>query len=368
MTEPLRIKFTSKTKAADLHDLWSSLIPSEGFEGVTFTFNPADQNYDFFVVYEGLSQLTTQSRNKRAEPIACSRKNTLLITTEPSSIRIDGPNFMRQFGHVLTSKAPNLTRHPNHISQTPPLRWFYGRPMDGSSVFRTADQLRDEKPNKRNEISTVCSTKQMSHTIHAARLSFVQQLSSRLPELDVFGRGIRPISDKAEAMEFYRYHIAIENHIEPGHWTEKLSDCFLAGCLPFYFGDPDYAKAFPQNAVIPINIFDLDEAEKIIRSALAENAYENRYADIIEARRRVLENHNTLGWVANFVKAAHTPEASQSANSKSANEKIFSRHAFRRVHPIKGASDLAFRIIMRHHHTAKPLQNEAIPNPSREVG
>lgn len=351
MSKPVRIKFVSKTNVNELYNLWSPLLPETGFEGVDFTFDPNDPDYDFFVVYEGLPK---DSSNKIIdfEALKCSKANTLLITTEPSSIRIDGPKFMRQFGHILTSKSQRLTQHPNHINDTPPLRWFYGRAMDTSGTFLTTDFIRSNLPEKTRQLSAVCSTKKMSHTVHAARLDFMMSLRERLQNLDLYGRGIRPISDKAEAMDAYRYHIAIENHIEPGHWTEKLSDCFLAGCLPFYFGDPDYSKAFPERAVIPIDIFDLNEAEQTIRSALSENAYEQRLPDILEARRRVLDDYNTLGWVAKFIQNSYveTPDGG--------SHKILNRHAFRRAHPVKGLMDLGFRLTMKHHRDASPLQTQ----------
>jgi hypothetical protein len=43
-------------------------------------------------------------------------------------------------------------------------------------------------------------------------------------DFNVFGRGIRPITDKAEAMDSFRYHVAIENHIEPGQTVGELLD------------------------------------------------------------------------------------------------------------------------------------------------
>jgi len=255
MPKPIRVKFLSKSKAIDIKTLWSPLIPRAGFDNVKFSFDVDDKNYDFLVIYEGLPKWLDRKKSDRFEPLSCDQSNTLLITTDPASIRIDGPHFMRQFGHVLTNKSPKLVRHPKQIRQTPPLRWFYGRPMDGLGDWLTIDQISKSPLKKTADLSTVCSTKQMSHTVHAARLDFVMKLQERISALDVYGRGIRPISDKAEAMEDYRYHIAIENHIEPGHWTEKLADCFLAGCLPFYFGDPEYQKVFPKDAVIPIDIF-----------------------------------------------------------------------------------------------------------------
>lgn len=350
MPNPIRLKFLSKTHEDEIAKLWSPLIPQHGFDRVEFTFDVNDENYDFLVIYEGLPKWTNYRPSERFETLSCSRTNTLLITTEPSSIRIDGPHFMRQFGHVLTSKSRQLTKHPNHIAETPPLRWFYGRAFDETRNHISVDELSGTTPVKTKDLSTVCSTKRMSHTVHAARLDFVTKLRAQLPELNVYGRGIRPVSDKAEAMRDYRYHIAIENHIEPGHWTEKLADCFLAGCLPFYFGDPDYANIFPEQSVIPINIFDFEATVKTIRKAISEDAYSHRLSAINDAKNLVIEKYNTLGWVARFAvqNLALTPPE--------IDARIYSRHAFRRHHPLKALSDFKFRSQMKHHSTAHPLQ------------
>lgn len=352
MPKPLRIKFVSKMHKDEIEKLWSPLLPAEGFPDVEFSFDASEKEYDFFAVYEGLPKWSSRGSLQRYEMLSCHPANTLLITTEPSSIRIDGPNFMRQFGHILTNKSPRLTRHPNHIRETPPLRWFYGRAMDGTGEHMSLDELKRSIPHKTKVISTVCSTKRMSHTVHAARLNFIMTLRHRMPELDVYGRGINPICDKAEAMRDYKYHIAIENHIESGHWTEKLADCFLAGCLPFYFGDPDYANTFPDKAVIPIDIFDVDSALITIRDAISTNIFEERQAALLEARKIVLDHYNTLGRVARFASENYV------ADTEICNRKIYSRHAFRRYHPLKALSDFSFRTRMKSHPAAQPIQKQ----------
>ena len=359
----MRVKFLAKTSPDQDPALWTSLFPNGKpvIDGCEFVFDLDAKDYDWLVVYEGLPPLKNEKKINRVEPLSCARSNTILITTEPSSIRLDGPWFMRQFGYVLTNKASELVRKGNHIKQTPPLRWFYGRPMgvnnmSGSGIqpvneYMTYDTLAERPPMpKTKDLSTVCSTKKMAHTVHAKRYEFVMALRERMPELSVYGRGINPIDEKSEAMDDYRYHLAIENHIESGHWTEKLSDSFLAYCLPFYFGDPDYAAAFPRNSVIPINIYNLGEAEAIIRRAIAENAYEKRLPDILKARELVLTEHNLMIRIARIINArANFPKAST-------QDFIYGRHIFRKKFPLKAASDALFRTKMRKHPKASPLQ------------
>jgi hypothetical protein len=195
---------------------------------------------------------------------------------------------------------------------------------------------------KISDLSTVCSDKRMSHTIHNQRYEFVMELWKRLGnDMRVFGRGINPISNKAQAMDDFKYHIAVENHIEDHHWTEKIADCFLAYCLPFYYGPPKIGAYFPHEAVIPIDIFDIDSAEETIRASLAMNLYEQRLPAIIKAREMVLNEYNLMNVIARLVSQRHEPKKAP------LNSYIDGRHIYRRNHPLKASLDGIHRIKSR---------------------
>lgn len=74
---------------------------------------------------------------------------------------------------------------------------------------------------KTKMLSTICSAKQHTHTMHKKRYDLTRYLADRLPELDWFGHGIREIENKTVAMDDYKYHLCVENHLEPHHWTEN---------------------------------------------------------------------------------------------------------------------------------------------------
>lgn len=348
MKDTIRIKFVSKTKPEEIETLWRPLLPAgkDRIGSCLFTFDPDDTSYDFLVVYEDLPPLLGDTKILRTETLACARQNTMLLTTEPPSIRIDGPHYLRQFGHVWTHKDPSLVRHPYQLKETPPLRFFFGRNLTGGPQLSPPET----PPQKTKRLSAMSSTKAMKHTVHAQRLHFMKALKERLgSELDLFGRGIADVDDKAEAMADYRYHVAVENHIEAGHFTEKLTDCFVANCLPFYFGDPAYTRVFPERSVIPINIFDLDQTETIIRHALANDEFERRRASLEKARSITLERFNTLRAVATKVETLYQPGLSP-------NGVVYGRHAFRKAHPVKAIEDALFITRARRHPRSKPLQ------------
>jgi Glycosyltransferase family 10 (fucosyltransferase) C-term len=68
---------------------------------------------------------------------------------------------------------------------------------------------------------------------------------------------------KREVMNGFKFAICFENCIFPGYITEKIFDCFLAGCIPVYFGAPDIADFVPSQSFIDFrqfgNFADLDQ-------------------------------------------------------------------------------------------------------------
>ena len=145
---------------------------------------------------------------------------------------------------------------------------------------------------KSKTISTISSIRQGRLTLHHKRYLFTQRLKDYIPELDIFGHGVKPMNDKAEALDPYQYHIAIENHVYTHHITEKLPDAFLGFTLPFYRGCPNATDYFPAESLIPIDFNDFDRSVDIIRSTIANNEYQDRLPYIKEARKLVLEKYN----------------------------------------------------------------------------
>jgi hypothetical protein len=254
-----------------------------------FVFDVDCRDYDWLAVYHDIPQ---DKWPFGLEKLAYSRERTILVTTEPSTITVYGTDYLRQFGVVLTSQEPWAISHPNVVFTQPGSLWYYGMPHSGGRRLTYDEIAAFQPPPKTRKISTVCSSRAGKLTLHYKRVQFTERLRSDLPELDVFGHGVRPISDKAEVLNPYEYHIAIENHVYPHHLTEKLPDAFLGYTLPFYHGCPNASRYFPEESFVPINFEDYERTRDIIRSTIANNEYKDRLPYIIEARRRVLDEHN----------------------------------------------------------------------------
>lgn len=294
-----------------------------------FIFDFEARDYDWLVAYDDIPQHRGQAKSLSEEILACPAANTLLITVEPSSIKAYGDRFLNQFGHILTSQEPWAIRHPGTHRSQPALLWFYGASGLPGDTRGDYEQMVAHPPlQKTASISTVCSSKQMRHTLHHDRYQFVQKLAAALPELEVFGHGVRPLRDKADALDPFRYHVAIENHVAPHHWTEKLADSFLGATLPFYYGCPNVTDYFPAESLVPINIFNFEETLATIQKAIRENWYEQRLPAILEARRRVLEDYGLFAVINRIVTENHQP---RSLTSTLPTRVLKSRHGVRQA-------------------------------------
>ena len=289
MSRKTRIKFVSKNPIEHAH---FAKLPNRHPE-MEFVLDPTTRDYDWFVVYDDLPRNRDERFSLGSETLACPPENTILLTYEPSSVKLYGGDYADQFAYVLTSHEPMALSHVGRHDVPPVGKWYYGG---------VSDALRHTTPPpKTKQICIFMSAKQMGHTLHRKRYIFQKNLTQLLPELDIYGWDIDYVEKKAECLDHYRYTIAVENHIGPHHWTEKLSDSFLGYCLPFYSGCTNATTYFPEESIVPIDMEDPRAAVDIIREAMASGEYERRLPAIIEARRRVVEEYNLANVVGDMI-------------------------------------------------------------------
>lgn len=336
-TTPIRVKVLTTIPLR----FFQHQLPGDGWTwgGCRFSFSPEDRDYDWLVVYDDLPAKGAEARRERREALACPRSRTILTTSEPSSIKHYGNAYTRQFGHVITSQPSWALPHPGRVHSQAGLVWFYGvdaKPCfygDGEKGAMSFDEMVAHPPmDKSADLAMVFSAKKQKLTLHHQRYRFMQYLISHVPEMAVYGQGFRRLEDKSEALDGYRYSIAVENYIGPHHWTEKLADSFLGITLPFYAGCPNAADYFPPESFIPIDIHQPERAVGIIRQAIADQEFEKRLPAILEARRRVLYEHNFFALISRHVEAWNALPVS----GPSGQGQILSRHALRAARPMVG--------------------------------
>lgn len=299
--------------------------------GYVFTHDPACENYDWLVVYDEFPFGSAGTIRNGVERLRCPREHTLLLTQEPMALKRYGQRYTHQFGHLLTTRPWDAEKHPHY---------HFGQGYYVSCRGETWEETLAKKiPPKTRLISTVCSAKAMRHTQHWQRYELMRQLSAQIPSFDWFGLGVNVIPRKCEALDVYKYHVAAENVIQPGHWTEKLSDALLSECLPFYAGDPDVGRVLPPDSFIPIPLDDPAEAVRIIREAIRNDEYTRRLPAIREARRLLIEKYNTYSQIISVIEAEKDARVTLSGST----EFIRSRHRLR-WYPDELAAAGAYRL------------------------
>ena len=94
---------------------------------------------------------------------------------------------------------------------------------------------------------------------------------------------------KIEFMRDYKFSIAFENESWPGYTTEKITDAFLAGTVPIYYGNPKITDDFNPEAFI--NCHDFHRWEDVVERVLQIAADDSLLARYLSAPPFV---HNRL--------------------------------------------------------------------------
>ncbi|MGL1932085.1 MAG: glycosyltransferase family 10 [Desulfotalea sp.] len=336
--DPIIVKFMHRGLVSDIQiDLFLRFFPQKNpiWKNCKFTFDVNCKQYDWLVVYH---DIPATNGHFGEEHLKCPKEKTILVTLEPITITVYGKDYLKQFGHILSFQEPwALHHHKGHIDHHPGLMWFYGESANGNLDYDTIANL--PLPKKTRDLATVCSDRTGGNTLHTARVLFTRQLQKDIPEMDRFGHGIRPMADKAEALDPYKYHLTIENHIAHNHLTEKLPDAFLGYTLPFYYGAPNATDYFPKESFIPIDINDYPKALDIIKSTIANNEFEDRLPYILKARKLVLEEQNLFAILAKQIE-----KRDQIQETTTSNKVIRNRFALRLKNPLVGIRNLTEKI------------------------
>lgn len=120
-------------------------------------------------------------------------------------------------------------------------------------------------------------------------------------------RGGLSFEEKLPVMSRYKFSICFENCIFPGYVTEKIFDCFLAGCIPIYYGAPNIEDFVPADTYIDfrkfenlgaleqyLNTFTESDAKKMLDAAkafLSSTDFDKYYTiNVIDSMLNKIEN------------------------------------------------------------------------------
>lgn len=177
-----------------------------------------------------------------------------LFLWEPPSVDPESYNPARHqpFGRVYTWKDDLVDGYHYRKFFYPSLR----RPM--------IDPKTDFKCKKLCTLIACNKTSYHPNELYSERLKIIQFFDKEYPgDFDLYGpswpsysvyRGT--IKEKAPVLEQYRFGICYENIKDiKGYVTEKIFDCFYAGCVPIYWGASNVADYIPQNCYIDRRAF-----------------------------------------------------------------------------------------------------------------
>lgn len=109
--------------------------------------------------------------------------------------------------------------------------------------------------NKTKMISMIASNKVMCKE-HVYRQEIAQRYKN---QVDLFGRGFNPIPNKEVGLIPYRFSIAMENGVYPLMYSEKITDCFVTGTIPIYYGTTMINDVFNTEGIIMLDSFDINQ-------------------------------------------------------------------------------------------------------------
>ena len=264
-----------------------------------FSETPTEED-TFIVMFGGLPEIIKKfEKNKR-----------ICILMENTNIWMPSQEYLGHMGTVVCPfpiAVPTGTRLKlSHAA----VGWFYGlkfrtdmglshHPI-GSNYLELQDLAELPMQKKDKLISCVVSQK----IIVPGQLWRVQVALALQKyfgnDIDLWGFGWKPIEDKRQAIDPYRFTVTIENAPSSHYWTEKLADAILGYAIPIYAGATKAGDDFPGSEAIPSIVYgaDVDETVGIIKKILDQNFNDG---DLWANRHRILYQHNIYYFIKNLI-------------------------------------------------------------------
>lgn len=235
--------------------------------------------------------------NRHLDPIEarCPREHVWCMMQEPYvpdlyDWMVEGHEA---FARLFTHHPPSLAS--KYVKSYPILPWEVGLTYD--------ELIGVEIPFKTRGVSWVASDLNFLPG-HRSRTALREFLIREKPDaVDLYGRGIRYIKRKWEALAPFRYSLAIENSNSNDYWTEKVADCFLSWTVPLYDGCTNLEDYFSADSFIRIDAGNHAGTLRRIDELLRSDEWERRLPAVNESRNRVLSKYQMFPALA---RAIHT--------------------------------------------------------------
>lgn len=278
-------------------ELFVKQLPKALLEkGYVFHINSKeDIVWDCVIVYEDIDYPVE---------VKCRKGGLVFYSGEPPMVKVYSANFLNQYDHIITSHRRN--KHKNVHSMQQSLPWYYGFDYNTKSISASFEEIeRMPQPRKERKISFITSNREFLPG-HASRMKFVEELQKRYAnEIDFFGKGIRQVGDKADAINPYYFSICIENSSISHYWTEKIADAFMGYAIPIYNGCSNISEYFSSDSFVSIDIKNRSGALKIIENIIekSEEIYHKHKDALIKSRQKLLYTYNIFPAAVDFIES-----------------------------------------------------------------
>ena len=192
------------------------------------------------------------------------------------SLRVDYEKYFQHFDAIFTCDEDLLGLDP---------RFRFA--LSGSNLPWTPAE--DYGIHEKTKMCSLLASPKLMTNGHRLRHQWAEKLKN---EIDVYGgvggsskigtAGYASASHppKSEALKDYRFSITIENASYRHYFTEKITDCFVNGTIPVYWGCPNIGDYFNTDGIILLDeSFDIND--------LTEELYESKMEAIKDNFERV---------------------------------------------------------------------------------
>lgn len=164
-----------------------------------------------------------------------------------------------------------------------------------------ADSIPAVKCNEKKMCCLIVTNKTSNYPneLYSERLAAVRFFARKNADFDLFGMGWEsskdllvkkvykgPVASKKDVMQYYKFAICYENNKdEMGFITEKIFDCFAAGCVPVYYGARNVTEYIPRECFIDFRDFaDYEELYSFMM-----NMEEKEYNEYLKTVKKFLQ-------------------------------------------------------------------------------
>lgn len=193
-----------------------------------------------------------------------------------------------QFDIILTHSSDILNKYPDKA------KWIFG----GGSYIGTEHGGGEEQIYSKSKFCSMVSSNKVMCKLHIDRLHVINWLYNKRHYIDLFGtwndaNDWQPIIN---SLADYQYSVVMENYIDDAFWTEKLTNCFLTGTIPIYYGARKISDYFNPEGIIT---FSSQEELGYILSEL--NYIKNDYYDRMPAIKDNFERAKKYRLMEDFI-------------------------------------------------------------------